>query len=108
MTCRECERSESLCDCPSSIRQPTATVIEEAARIVKHDRAIEHGDFRRNAEVATDLLYDLGINVGVCDLPLILMALKLARHRANPSSRDNIVDAIGYLGLYARLVGLDD
>jgi hypothetical protein len=106
-TCSSCNDEPDACTCPSSIRS-RMTVIHEAARLVSTDREAEHGDFRRNAETASDLLHDLGINVGVCDLPLVLMALKLARHRANPANRDNIVDAIGYLGLYARLTGLDE
>lgn len=95
------------CDCPASVRTAPETVIEEAARLVSSDRETEHGDFADNAYCASQILYAIGVRVGVEEIPLVLLALKLARHAARPESRDNLVDAIGYLGLYARLMGHD-
>lgn len=95
-----------MCNCPRSIR-PAPTVIDEAAHLVSTTRAAEHGDFERNAAIASSLLADLGVDIGIADMPLVLMALKLARHQSNPTNRDNIVDAIGYLALYARIIGMD-
>lgn len=107
MTCDTCRNhGEPACTCPAGVRPPL-TVVQEAAYLVENARAAQHGDFARNASTTQDILYDLGIDLRATDLPLVLMALKLARHRANPTNRDNIVDAIGYLGLYARLTGLD-
>lgn len=107
MTCDTCRNhGELACTCPAGVRPPL-TVVQEAAHLVETTRAAQHGDFARNATTTQDILFDLGIDLRATDLPLVLMALKLARHRANPNNRDNIVDAIGYLGLYARLTGLD-
>ena len=106
MTCAECSADTTACDCPRSIR-PAPTVIDEAAQLVSNTRAAEHGDFERNATIASSLLADLGVDLDIADVPLALMALKLARHQSNPTNRDNIVDAIGYLALYARIIGMD-
>lgn len=95
------------CDCPASIRTGPETVIEEAARLVSSNRETEHGDFADNAYRASRILHAIGVSIAQDEIALVLLALKLARHAARPESRDNLVDAIGYLGLYARLMGHD-
>lgn len=112
MKCPSCNKPPWIacpnpCDCPASIRKHAPTVIEEAAQLVANARADEHGDFQKNAETTATIARELGVNILPDDVPLILAALKLARHHSNAENRDNIVDAIGYLGLYARLIGID-
>lgn len=107
MTCDDCTSCGfDECCCPASLRIPP-NVIDEAATLIRDARATQHGDFQRNASTTTALLHYLGVELDDAHVPLVLMALKLARHQSNPTNRDNIVDAIGYLGLYARLIGMD-
>lgn len=94
------------CDCPASIRTQN-TVITEAHQLVSSEREHEHGSFETNTQKAAQILETIGVSVKPHEIPIILFALKLARHTHATHNRDNIVDAIGYLALYARLIGID-
>lgn len=96
-----------MCDCPNSIRTENG-ILAEAQRLVSTDRSAEHGSFERNAATTSAICNAMGIDIGEHDVPLVLMALKLARHQSNQRNRDNLVDAAGYLALYAQLTGIDE
>lgn len=87
------------------------SVCEEAARLIETDRADQHGHYIDNftdaANIANTLLAD-ETYIKAEHLPIILFALKMARSKSNPSNRDNLVDAIGYLALHSKMLGLED
>jgi hypothetical protein len=95
------------CDCENNTHNNTG-ILAEAHQLINKHRQAEHGAFERNAATTSALCNAIGIDIGEHDVPLILMALKIARHQSNPTNRDNLIDAAGYLALYARLTGIDN
>lgn len=82
------------------------SILQEAHNLVNGDRAATHGDFATNCYDALKV-YNAVFNkhdepLIAQDVPALLFCLKLARHAQNPGNRDNLVDAAGYLELYAQ------
>lgn len=84
------------------------SILQEAHNLVTSQRAAEHGSFTDNATTALTI-YHAAFNphndgLVTQDVAALLFCLKLARHKSNPGNRDNLVDAAGYLELYAQQV----
>lgn len=97
--CRHADFVHKYCTCPASTGNtiPPESILIEAERLTTKDRAAEHGDFTQNCRDAATIakaLYDIDITPK--NVAQILVALKHARAKQNPASRDNRVDALGY------------
>ena len=77
-------------------------ILATAERVVSKDRESEHGDASANFKTISGLWSSyLGYYVPVEYIPVMLMLLKVARTRENPSNIDNYVDMCGYASLAA-------
>ena len=90
---------------------PGESVLDEAKRITGGVRHDDYGhpsdDFDRTARMWTGILADRlrdGAEVTVMDVPLCMIAVKLAR-QAHTHKRDNLVDIAGYARTVAMVVG---
>lgn len=87
-------------------------VEDEASRIVRNgEREANYGppgqDFVRTACMWTGILKEVlkdGEYVTAEQVALMMTALKLSRLVATPTHHDSIVDAIGYMICYSRIV----
>jgi len=91
-------------------RQPEG-VLDEAARLTAGDRHSDYGhprdDFARTARMWSGVLADKlrpGCEVSAMDVPLCMIAVKLAR-QAHRHKRDNLVDVAGYARTAAMVTG---
>lgn len=85
-----------------------SSILLEAHELITGPRAEDHGSFVNNCREAASIYRSLtGQMVAPTDWALVMMSMKLARHRENRENRDNLLDAAGYLGLYAHLLGMD-
>lgn len=77
-------------------------VLFTAEQIVSQDREKEHGDASTNFKTISGLWSSyLGYYIPAEYIPVMLMLLKVARTRENPSNIDNYVDMCGYASLAA-------
>jgi len=97
-------RCEQSSDTPES-------VLDEAKRITASDRKDDYGhpreDFARTARMWTGILAAKlreGAEVSAMDVPLCMIAVKLAR-QAHRHKRDNLVDIAGYARTAAMVAG---
>lgn len=85
------------------------TAAEKALRILDTEKHSEHGHYRDNFERAAKIansILEPSVRILPEDIPIILLALKLARSQNAPGNKDNMTDAIGYLMLYSRMLGV--
>ena len=89
----------------------TESILDEAKRITGGVRHDDYGhprdDFDRTARMWTGILADRlrdGAEVTTMDVPLCMIAVKLAR-QAHTHKRDNLVDIAGYARTAAMVVG---
>ena len=101
---RLCIRWEQSSDTPEP-------VLDEAKRITASDRQEDYGhpsqDFARTARMWTGILSAKlreGVEVSAMDVPLCMIAVKLAR-QAHRHKRDNLVDIAGYARTAAMVAG---
>jgi len=79
-----------------------SNILYTAEQIVSQDREREHGDASNNFKTISGLWSSyLGYYIPVESVPVMLMLLKVARTRENPSNIDNYVDMCGYASLAA-------
>ena len=90
---------------------PSESVLDEAKRITGGVRHDDYGhpcdDFDRTARMWTGILADKlrdGAEVAAMDVPLCMIAVKLAR-QAHRHKRDNLVDIAGYARTVAMVAG---
>jgi len=88
------------------------TILDEAASIVFGDRekAYDHPsrNFESTAKIWNGILaYKLNASITPEEVALCMVGLKLARE-SHRHSRDNLVDAAGYIECAARCVGEDE
>ena len=90
---------------------PGESVLDEAKRITGGVRHDDYGhpcdDFDRTARMWTGILADKlrdGAEVAAMDVPLCMIAVKLAR-QAHRHKRDNLVDIAGYARTVAMVAG---
>ena len=90
---------------------PDESVLDEAKRITAGTRHEDYGhpcdDFDRTARMWTGILADKlrdGAEVTAMDVPLCMIAVKLAR-QSHRHKRDNLVDIAGYARTAAMVVG---
>lgn len=81
------------------------SVLGEAMQVINGERQDVYGaperSFQRIANYWTEYLGDqLGDSITPQDVAMMMVLFKIARE-ANQHKRDNIVDAAGYLGIYA-------
>ena len=91
--------------------KPREGVLAEAQRLTGGDRQDDYGhprdDFAKTALMWTGILRDKlreGESVGPGDVPLCMIAVKLAR-QTNKHKRDNLVDIAGYARTAAMVAG---
>lgn len=87
---------------PSS---PAAAILQQAAKIVAGDRAVQHGPKERNHQNIADhwnayLGLRLNTPLTALDVALMMVELKIARTKAGAgaANRDNFIDMAGYAG----------
>ena len=92
-------------------RAADESILDEAKRITAGSRQSDYGhpadDFARTARMWTGILAGKlrdGAEVGVMDVPLCMIAVKLAR-QAHRHKRDNLVDIAGYARTAAMVAG---
>jgi len=90
---------------------PNESVLDEAKRITEGSRQSDYGhpadDFARTARMWTGILAGKlrdGAEVSAMDVPLCMIAVKLAR-QAHRHKRDNLVDIAGYARTAAMVAG---
>jgi len=90
---------------------PNESVLDEAKRITGGSRQSDYGhpadDFARTAKMWTGILAGKlrdGAEVSAMDVPLCMIAVKLAR-QAHRHKRDNLVDIAGYARTAAMVAG---
>jgi hypothetical protein len=82
-----------------------AELAAEAVAIVNGARQSAYGPPEDNfARIAKRWNLRAGVDVADAEVALMMVDLKLARLAATPDHRDSIVDAIGYLLCYWRIV----
>jgi len=82
------------------------TVLQEAERIINHDRRDDYGDVRASFETIAALWSPvIGARVTAEQVALCMIQLKVAR-AMNGFQRDSLVDIAGYAGCLAQLRGL--
>jgi hypothetical protein len=83
------------------------TVMQEAEALIYNDRREDYGEALVNFNrIAAGWTAILGKSVTAKDVALCMTWLKIARE-CDGSKRDNIVDAIGYLGLIEQMDLID-
>lgn len=81
-----------------------AEVLETAKEYVTKDRAADHGDMEDNFRtIASYWSIHLDCAVLPHDVGVMMMLLKAARTKSNPSHSDNYIDAAGYSACAAEL-----
>ena len=90
---------------------PNESILAEAQRITSADRQDDYGhpadDFARTALMWTGILASklcAGVNITAMDVPLCMIAIKLAR-QSHRHRRDNLVDIAGYARTAAMVAG---
>ena len=74
-----------------------ADILDTAKVYVTKDRAADHGDMEDNfATIAEFWSSYLGLEVQSHDVAAMMVLLKIARIRSNPSHPDNWIDCAGY------------
>ena len=85
-----------------------AEVLDTAKEYVTKDRAADHGDMEDNFKtIAIYWSVHLGVEVRPHDVGTMMMLLKAARTKSNPSHADNYIDAAGYAACAAELATED-
>ena len=89
----------------SKDHEPRGSVLAEAMRVINGERQDVYGaperSFERIANYWTEYLGDqMTDRITPQDVAMMMTLFKVARE-ANQHKRDNIVDAAGYLGIYA-------
>lgn len=80
------------------------SILTEAEELINGERAKAYGPVEMNWGRTVELFNAMtGISLSVKDALLFMVAVKLARE-FHDHRRDNITDAAGYLGLYAKAV----
>ena len=74
-----------------------AEVLDTAKEYVTKDRAADHGDMEDNFKTIA-IYWSVHLNCEVLphDVGTMMMLLKAARAKSNPSRADNYIDAAGY------------
>lgn len=86
-----------------TLNKELRTVSQEADELIYNEREREYGSATDNfTDIAKLWSVILGIEVTPKAVLLCMNQLKIAREIQNPK-RDNIVDAIGYLGLTEKI-----
>lgn len=82
-----------------------AEILDLATAYVTKDRAADHGDMEDNfATIAALWSVYLSATVTAHDVASMMVLLKIARIRQNPSHADNWIDAAGYAACGGELV----
>lgn len=89
--------------------EPRGKVLAEAMRVINGERQDIYGaperSFERIANYWTEYLGDqMTDRITPQDVAMMMTLFKVARE-ANQHKRDNIIDAAGYLGIYADMQG---
>ena len=92
-----------------SVHEPRGKVLTEAMRVINGERQDVYGaperSFERIANYWTEYLGDqMTDRITPSDVAMMMTLFKIARE-ANQHKRDNIIDAAGYLGIYADMQG---
>ena len=85
-----------------------AEVLDTAKEYVTKDRAADHGDMEDNFKTIA-IYWSVHLNCDVLphDVGTMMMLLKAARAKSNPSHADNYIDAAGYAACAAELATED-
>lgn len=79
------------------------SILTEASEVIYGDREKTYGHPAKNLElIATYWAAHLGIPVGIDDVCIMMVLLKQARLKNQPSHRDSQVDTCGYMALMER------
>lgn len=88
--------------------RPSRTVLDEAQKLTAGARARAYGDAEANAQRFARIASAVtGLDVKPEHLPMLMIALKLARIAETPGHRDSWVDIAGYAQV-ADLIGFID
>jgi len=106
-----CGHAQAGLHSPEQGETSSESVLDEAKRITGGSRQSDYGhpadDFARTARMWTGILAGKlrdGAEVGPMDVPLCMIAVKLAR-QAHRHKRDNLVDIAGYARTAAMVAG---
>jgi len=81
------------------------TVLKQAENLIYGDRANSYGSWSDNAACLAQRWSRItGTKVHPLQATLMMVELKLMRLEQDPTHRDSVIDAIGYLGLYGDLL----
>lgn len=83
-------------------------VLQTAERLVNHERNSQYdepsADFKRTAAMWSGYL---GVPIDMHDVAAMMILLKMARARFNPTHLDNWIDAAGYSACGADVAGAE-
>lgn len=81
------------------------SLLQEANKLINGPKAADYGDFLEEGTRWADMvnaIYDTEFVAE--DMALIMVLLKMVRHKKNPDRRDSRVDAAGYIGLIDKII----
>jgi len=85
-----------------------AEILDTAKEYVTKDRAVTHGDARRNfGLIAAYWSAHLDAEVSASDVAVMMTLLKMARLKSNVGNLDNWVDGCGFLALGGEIAAGD-
>lgn len=80
-----------------------ASILDEAQAVIYGDREKTYGHPAVNLErIASYWSIHLGVNVSIDDVCQMMVLLKVARLKNQPTHRDSMVDTCGYMALAER------
>lgn len=75
-------------------------ILEQADRLISHDRAIDYGEAERSfGQIAALWTIMTGHQFQLADVARCMIALKLVRLNSSPGKSDSWVDIAGYAAL---------
>ncbi len=87
-------------------RWDAAVILETARLLVSGDRAATHGDKVQNHQnIAALWSAYTGYTITCDQVAIMMILLKIARTKLGTLNRDDFVDAAGYCGVAAEIVG---
>ena len=78
------------------MKPKTKNILEEALEITQGERSKAYGHPKESCQTIADICCAMGITITISDVPIILIALKLARIKKTKNHRDSWVDLAGY------------